>query len=201
MAGRSWIEIIYWGSTIIGGTLFILRTILFLIGGGLGGDDIDMHINGDVYDGHDFDYDSDHGEAISDSDFSFKLLSMQGLTAFFMMFGLIGLALVRANLATGLTILGGTAAGMFAVWLISILFSQMKRLQSDGTINVQNAVGATGSVYLTIPAKGSGRIQVAVQGSLRIIDAIAKDKKAIGTGTKVRVVEVLEDNTLVVEKI
>jgi membrane protein implicated in regulation of membrane protease activity len=126
---------------------------------------------------------------------------MQGLTAFFMMFGLIGLALVRANLATGLTILGGTAAGMFAVWLISILFSQMKRLQSDGTINVQNAVGATGSVYLTIPAKGSGRIQVAVQGSLRIIDAIAKDKKAIGTGTKVRVVEVLEDNTLVVEKI
>ena len=201
MAGRSWIEIIYWGSTIIGGTLFLLRTILFLIGGGLGGDQLDMHIDGDVYDGHDIDFDPNHGEAITDSDFSFKLLSMQGLTAFFMMFGLIGLALLRANLATGFTILGGAAAGLFAVWLISLLFSQMKKLQSDGTVIIRNAIGQSGTVYLNIPAKGSGQIQVPVQGSLRIYDAVAIDKKAINTGTKVRVVEIIEDNTLVVEKI
>jgi membrane protein implicated in regulation of membrane protease activity len=198
MAGSSWIETIYWGSTIIGGTLFILRTILFLIGGGLGDD---LHIDGDVYDGHDVDFDPDHGEAIADSDFSFKLLSMQGLTAFFMMFGLIGLALLRANLATAFTIVGGTAAGLFAVWLISLLFSQMKKLQSDGTVIIQNALGQTGTVYLNIPTKGSGQVQVAVQGSLRIYDAVTEGNKAIPTGTKVRVVSILENNTLVVEKI
>ena len=201
MAERSWIEIIYWGSTIIGGTLFILRTLLFLIGGGVGGDEIDLHMEGDVFDGHDFDLDADHGEAITDSDFSFKLLSMQGLTAFFMMFGLIGLALTRAKLATGFTIMGGAAAGLFSVWLISILFSQMKKLQSDGTVVIRNAIGQTGTVYLNISAKGSGQIQVPVQGSLRIYDAVAKDKKPISSGTKVRVVEVIENNTLVVEKI
>ena len=201
MAGRSWIETIYWGSTIIGGTLFILRTILFLIGGSLGGDHGDLHVDGDVYDGHDVEFDPDHGEAISDSDFSFKLLSMQGLTAFFMMFGLIGLALLRANLATGFTIVGGAAAGLFAVWLISLLFSQMKKLQSDGTVIIKNALGQSGTVYLNIPPKGSGQIQVAVQGSLRIYDAISKDKKALASGTKVLVVEVIENNTLVVEKI
>ena len=154
-----------------------------------------------VYDGHDIDFDPDHGEAITDSDFSFKLLSMQGLTAFFMMFGLIGLALLRANLATAFTVLGGAAAGLFAVWLISLLFSQMKKLQSDGTVIIRNAIGQSGTVYLNIPAKGSGRIQVPVQGSLRIYDAVAIDKKAINTGTKVRVVEIIDDNTLVVEKI
>ena len=39
MAGLSLIEIIYWASTIIGGTLFILRLGMMLIIGGLGGGD------------------------------------------------------------------------------------------------------------------------------------------------------------------
>lgn len=201
MSELTWIEIIYWGSTIIGGTLFILRTIMLLVGGGLGHDDFDTHIDGDIPMDQDIPFDSDHTDTSADSDFSFRLLSMQGLTAFFMMFGLVGLALTKADLAIGITILGGGSAGLFAVWVISLLFAQMKHLRSDGTLNIHNAIGQSGSVYLIIPAKGTGQVQVSVQGALKILDAISTNGRRIETGEKIRVTGTIDNNTLVVEKI
>jgi len=200
MSELTWIEIIYWGSTIIGGTLFLLRTIMLLVGGGLGGGEFETDFDGDLHIDHDVLSGVDHTDTFADTDFSFKLLSMQGLTAFFMMFGLVGLALVKANVATILTIIGGGIAGLFAVWLISIIFSQMKRFQSDGTLRIQNAIGQNGSVYLAIPAKGTGQVQVSVQGRMRIFDAVSSDGKKIATGEKIRVTEIINNNTLSVEK-
>jgi membrane protein implicated in regulation of membrane protease activity len=234
MEGLPWIEIVYWAATIIGGTLFVLRTILLLIGGGLDHSDIDTHV-GDLhtdFDGHldvghmdaghmdvghvdvgDFDaghvdvghvdtahIGADHFDTHADTYASFKLLSMQGLTAFFMMFGLVGLALLRANLAVILTVAGAAAAGMFTVWVITMIFSQMGRLQSEGTLNVQNAIGETGSVYLAIPVQGSGQVRVTVQGALRILDAISPEDEKIETGAKVRVTGVVDSHTLIVER-
>ena len=197
MYDLSWIEIIYWGATIIGGTLFVLRTIMMLAGGGLGEGDFeaDMDVDGDI------NIDGDHLDTDPDSDFSFKLLSMQGLTAFFMMFGLVGLALLKANVAVLLTILGGGIAGTFAVWVISMLFSQMKRLQSDGTLQIENVIGESGSVYLNIPAQGTGQVQVTAQGALKIFDAISKGGQKIVTGEKISVIGTVDNNTLIVEKI
>ena len=201
MYGLSWIELIYWGSTIIGGTLFILRIIMMLVGGGISQGDFDTEMGGEFHADVDTHMDANDADAGVDSDFSFKLLSMQGLTAFFMMFGLVGLALLKSNLAVILTIFGGGAAGITAVLIISIIFSQMKRLQSDGTLNISNAVGKSGSVYLNIPAKGTGQVRVGVQGSLRIFEAASQDGKAIKTGESVRVVEVMDNNTLIVKKL
>jgi membrane protein implicated in regulation of membrane protease activity len=222
MGDMAWIETIYWGATIIGGTLFILRTILMVVGGGLGHHDYDTHLDGDVGDihvdhdlgvdhdiptdhdvhlDHDIYLDADHTDTPFDTDFSFKLLSMQGLTAFFMMFGLVGLTLLKADLAILVTILGGAAAGLFAVWVISLLFYQTKRLQSSGTIVIKNAIGENGSVYLAIPARGSGQVQVPVQGALKIFDAVSVDQKPIKTGEKIQVTDVVDNNTLIVKKI
>jgi hypothetical protein len=200
MKGLSWIEVIYWGSTIIGGTLFILRTILMLVGGGLSDGEVDADIGGDVFSDVDADLDVEPADTGIDSDFSFKLLSMQGLTAFFMMFGLVGLALLKANLAVFLTILGGGTAGLFSVLVISMIFSQMKHLQSDGTVDIKNAVGKSGSVYLNIPANGTGQVRVAIQGRLRIFGAVSGDGKAIKTGENIRVIDVVDSNTLIVKK-
>ena len=202
MNGLTWIEIIYWVSTIIGGTLFILRTIMMLAGGGLSDDGLDAtfdaDISGDLDITGDMDtgFESDHSEA----DTSFKLLSLQGLTAFFMMFGLVGLALLKANLHVLITVFGGAVAGMFTVWVIGLIFTQMKRLQSDGTIDIRNTVGERGTVYLTIPSSGSGQVQVSVQGSLKIFDAVSKRKTKLATGEQIQVVDVADGNTLVVEK-
>jgi len=192
MFGLSLIEVIYWASTIIGGTLFILRLGMMLFGGGLSDDTLDSAV-----DGGDVDVAGDH----ADADTSFKLLSVQGLTSFFMMFGLVGLALLRANLHELITIAGGILAGLAMVAITGVVFTQMKRLQTEGTINIQNTVGTDGTVYLTIPKNGTGQVQIIAQGSLKIFDAVSANKIQIATGEKVRVTGVASGNTLIVEKL
>ena len=189
----------------IGGTLFILRIILMLAGGLFSDGDVgsvlgsETDFSGDVVLDGDLDTGSvgDHIE----TDTSFRLLSFQGLSSFFLIFGLVGLTLSKANLHVLLTVFGAMVAGLFSVWVISILFSQTRRLQADGTINIKNAVGERGTVYLTIPGNGSGQVQVSVQGSLKIFDAISKEKKKIATGEKIQVVDVADGKTLVVKKV
>lgn len=203
MNDLTWIEIIYWVSTIIGGTLFTLRTIMMFVGGGLedadfDGGDIDTDFDADV----DVDVDADvDADADSSSDTSFKFLSMQSLTAFFMIFGLIGLALLKANLHVLLTLLGGSLAGFSTAWLLGWLFAKLRQLQSDGTIRIKNAIGEKGSVYLTIPPKGSGQVQITIQGSLKVYDAISEDGKKIPTGEQIKVIGVENNQTLVVNKV
>jgi membrane protein implicated in regulation of membrane protease activity len=192
MAGLTWIEIIYWASTIVGGTLFILRVIMMFIGGGVSDDALDSALDagGDLSMG-------DHVE----TDVSFKLMSIQGLTSFFMMFGLVGLALLAAGLPVFVTVLGGMLAGLVTVAVTGLIFTQMKRLQTEGTINIQNTVGTQGSVYLTIPKNGTGQVQIIAQGSLKIFDAVSNSKSVIATGERVQVIGVTSGNTLIVEKL
>jgi membrane protein implicated in regulation of membrane protease activity len=204
MADMLWIEIIYWAATIIGGTLFILRVIMMLIGGGFGDGDVDVphdlphdiphdvHLDGDMH----ADVSGDHPSA----NISFKLLSVQGLTSFFMMFGLVGLALLKSNLPILVTVIGATLAGLVTVAVTGLIFSQMNRLQTEGTIRIQNTIGTEGTVYLTIPREGTGQVQVIVQGSLKIFDAVSKEKKMIATGERVQVAGVASGNILIVEK-
>ena len=191
MTGLTWIEIIYWASTIIGGTLFLLRLVTMFLGGGISDDGLDSALDAG---GHDL-----SGEHV-DADTSFNLLSLQGLTSFFMMFGLVGLALLKAGLAVVLTVIGGMAAGLVTVAVTGLIFSQMRRLQTEGTINIQNTIGTEGSVYLGIPKNGTGQVQIIVQGSLKIFDAVSKSRAMIATGEKVQVVGVASGNTLIVEK-
>jgi membrane protein implicated in regulation of membrane protease activity len=44
-------------------------------------------------------------------------------------------------------------------------------------------------------------VQIIVQGSLKIFDAMSSNKSVIATGERVRVVGVTSGNTLIVEKI
>lgn len=195
MNGLTWIEIIYWASTIIGGTLFILRAAMMLLGGSLSDvtdAGLDLDLNGDF----DADVSGDH----TDADVSFKLISIQGLTSFFMMFGLVGLALLKANVPVLLTVFGGMIAGLITVAITGLVFSQMKRLQTEGTIDIQTTIGTEGSVYLTIPKNGTGQVQLIAQGSLKIFDAVSNNKTVIATGEKIHVLGVTSGNTLIVEK-
>lgn len=204
-----WLELVFMGSAVIGGTLFLLRMGTMVVGGlDFGDHDIPHDIDGGM-DGIDGDLGGDlHGDLgdtgdvdHASTDFSFKFLSLQGLTAFFMMFGLVGLALLRSNLWPVISIGGGLFGGLFTVWIIGLIFTAMGKLQSSGTIQIKNAIGQQGSVYLNIPAAGSGQVQVAVQGSLKIFDAVSADKKKINTGEKIKVINVIDNKTLVVTKL
>ena len=179
------LEIFFFICAVIGGSLFFIRLVLQLIGAD---HDVDT----------DFDVGNDAGHG--DADISFKLLTMHGLTAFFMMFGLVGIALFRQSGAGAfVSISGGTAAGFATVWVIGKLFSSAKKLQSSGTVDIIGAIGCEGTVYTTIPANGTGSVQIIIKNRLREFDASSHTKEELKTGEKIKVVWV-NGNILTVEK-
>ena len=79
---------------VLGGLLFLVRLVMQFIGGH--GDGAGHEIGHDVP--HDLPHDLDPGAVgehagLGDSDVSFKLLTFQGIMAFLMIFGLVGLAM------------------------------------------------------------------------------------------------------------
>ncbi len=178
------IDTVFLWSAILGGGTFAIRTIFQLIG--VGGGDGDADID-DVH---------------SDADSGFRILSLQGLSAFFMMFGLVGLALVRESKVSPSLALGiATIPGVLSVWIIAKLFGWMAKLQSSGTINMYSAIGEEGSVYLTLPRDGIGQVQVVVQGRLGVFQAREHEGLEVATGARVRVVGVAAGDVLVVQAI
>lgn len=194
------IEIFYLSCAVIGGILFLIRIFLYIIGGAGADTDIDVDMNGDFH--ADLSNPGDHpGDAHHGAEAGFKLVSVQGVTGFFLMFGLIGLAMARGGIHDLWTIAGGAGAGFITMLAIAWAMLSMQKLQSSGTLKMENAIGREGKVYLTIPADGTGKVSVAVQGSLREFEAVAADKTAISTGTPVRVVRLSGSRILVVERI
>lgn len=181
----SGLELFFIICAVIGGGLFIVRFVIQLFGG------------------HDTDADLEVGHADVDhidADVSFKLLTLQGLTAFFMMFGLVGFAMLReSHASSGVALASALAAGTGTVWIIGRIFSSVKKLQSSGTMDNAGAIGEQGTVYLTIRTKGTGKVQVTMHGRPREFEAVAKDGAEIRTGERIKVLEV-NNNVLVVEK-
>lgn len=183
---------------LVGGVLFAVRLIMMFVGGDSDGD-ADAG-GGDVDAGGDADGGDAHHDG-ADSDVAFKLLSFQGISAFFMMFGLVGLAMSKGSgLHYLISMLGAVVAGGATVWITDKIFRSFGRLQHSGTLNLKNAIGQEGTVYLTIKADSPGKVQVAVQGRLKTLEAVSKDKTEIKTDTKVKVVGVQASEVLVVEK-
>jgi membrane protein implicated in regulation of membrane protease activity len=183
------VEVFFLICAVIGGLFVFFRLITQFLG--LGHEDHgDFSTDGHNIDGH-------H----PDSDIGFKILSLHGLTSFLMMFGLVGLALFReTQIGIFFSMIAAIISGLASVWVIKKMFSAFGKLQSSGTIQVDQTVGAQGNVYLTIPRGGMGRVLINVKNSLREYDATAADEMEIPTDTPIRVVWV-DGKVLVVEKI
>lgn len=183
----------------LGGCLFVVRMLLMFISGIGHGDAMGGAGDADTG-GGDVGGDVHHGGGTTDSDVSFKALSFQGLTAFFMMFGLVGWAMIReSRYSAPVSALAAAAAGVGTVWLLKFLFESAGKLQSSGTLDIKNAVGHEGSVYLTIRPGQVGKVQIAVQNCLETLDATTEQTEEIKTGQRIKVVKV-SANLLVVEK-
>lgn len=175
---------------VVGGFFVLLRFILQFAGGDVGDSSIEPQLDPEL--------DVQH----ADSDLGFKLLSLQGLSAFLLMFGLVGLALYQQSRAGFLlSIVGAVVAGLIAVWVIGRLFAFANSLQSSGTLdNIDAAVGCSGSVYARIVAGGHGQVTIVIQGRQREFTALSADGCELPSGTPVRVVRV-NGGILVVEKL
>ena len=125
-----------------------------------------------------------------------NLLSVRAVAAGLAFFGLLGM-LVEAwggggTAATAVALLaGGTSAA-----LVSLAQRQLRRLERDGTVRLENAVGEAATVYLSIPGGmgGLGKVHLALQG--RTVELQAVSQHPLSSGADVVVVDVVGPDTV-----
>lgn len=155
--------------------------------------------------GDSFDLDSDFDGDL-DTDLSFFGLSMplhlftiRGIVGFVMVFGWAGFGFSQAGLHPALVLFLSLFAGFLMMLIIAVIYYGVSKLTTEGNVNIMDAIGKEGQVYLTIPGEkqGMGKVHLILNGSLREYDAITL-KESIKTGEIVKVVDVINE-TLVVE--
>lgn len=184
--GMSSFEQTYWIIALIGSAVFFVIFLLTFIGGG----DADMDADAS-------DFEADDGGV------GFQFFTFKNVVAFFTIFGWSGIVCIDGGLSTTLTLIISAIAGLIMMVLTSLLFFWMHKLAESGTLQMKNAIGVIGEVYLPIGANRSkmGKVQIKVQGSLRELEAITDELEELKTGTMVQVTEIVSAELLLVKKI
>lgn len=179
-----WFSQTFWIIALIGSLFFLIMLVATFIGG-----DIDTDVDADV------DFDVDGG--------GFHFFTIKNLIAFFTIFGWTGIAAIDADFGKGMTILIATICGLVMMLIMATLFYFVSKLNDSGTLNIQNAVGAIGEVYLTVGGERSriGKVSVRIQGSLREMEALTDEKEDLSTGTVVSVREVTSNGILIIDRL
>jgi len=197
--------------------LLVLQIILVLIGLGHGGDvgngDVGSDFHGDFHGGdiHAGDFHGDvngdlHTDVPHDTNTGtgaeLSLFTIKGFIAFFSVGGWSALAVTQAGGHIILAVLVGIVAGFLAMYGVAYLYRLGFKLQDDGTIRLNTAIGEVAKVYLTIPSKGngSGKIMMTLQERFIEAEAITNSNEPIKTDEMVRVMGCYE-NTLIVERL
>lgn len=178
------LEQVYWGISIIGSLILTVIMILTFAGG-----------DGDFSSDPDLEIESDAGAG-------FQFFTLKNLVGFFTIFGWAGLACIDLGVPFIVTIIVSIFCGLVMMFMMAGIFYLMSRMVESGTLSLKNAIGATGEVYLPIPANrgGLGKIQIKVQGALRELDAMTKEGVDIPRGALVEVHEIVNDHILLVTK-
>lgn len=178
---------ILWGIAIATSLIFILETVLTFIG-------ID----------HDGSFDMDtSADGSFESEPSMNLYTFRNLVNFLLGMSWTAILLKEQIASTALLMLIAVVAGILLVAAVMYMFKWLSKMQQSGNIDVyKSAVGCIGKVYLSIPAqrKGAGKVQITINESVREYDALTDSESELKTGASIKVVEVLDPSTLLVEE-
>lgn len=131
-----------------------------------------------------------------------RLFTMQGIISFAAIFGWSGLLLMQSGVGNTISLILATVFGFAAMLVMAFILRGMLRLQQDGTLNIRNAIGKSGTVYLPIyPHRAApGKVTLMVQNRLVELEAVTDDEEKIETGRQVVVTGISGTNTLIVAK-
>jgi len=178
---------ILWCIAIASSLIFIIETILTFIGA-----DVEMDTDFDVADGG------------FEGDPSMNLYTFRNLVNFLLGMSWTAIILNDQIASKALLMLIAFAVGALLVAAVMYMFKWLSKMQQSGNINIfQSAAGCNGKVYLTIPAerKGTGKVQISINESIREYDALTDSETELKTGTAIKVLEVIDSSTLLVEEI
>ena len=179
---------ILWGITLSATLIFVIQSIMTFIGA-----DADAAS----------DFDIDDPSVGGDLDGGINLYTFRNFIDFLLGFGWTAILLKDSISSKFVLFLVSTLVGIALVALVMMLFRALAKMQQSGNIDVsKSAVGCTGKVYLTIPGErsGEGKVQITISGAVREYVALT-DGDAIKTGTPIKVVDLLNDSTLLVEEL
>ncbi len=177
----------YWVVALGASLVFAVQMVLTFIGIGdtdASGGDASFDGNGDTL---------DTGGAI-------QLFSVRNVVNFLLGVGWGGVCFWNMfdnrHILTIVSFICGLAFLLAFLWM----YKALMKLQHGGNFRIEACVGMACSVYLRIPArrKGSGKVQLSYHGSVQELEALT-DGDQLPTGAKVRVVQVIDDHSLLVE--
>ena len=173
---------IFWVCAIISSLFFAVQVVLILIGI----DNVDMDFDADTL----------------DLGGGFSLLTIKNLIHFFLGLGWAGVSLWDYIDNRILLTIVAFLVGALMVALFIFLFKKMMKLESQGNYDPQECLGTIAEVYIPIPENksGNGKVQLSIKGSVKEFTALTQGER-LATGTKVRVTEVIDHSTVIVEKI
>ena len=180
---------ILWCIAIASSLIFIIETVLTFIGA-----DVEM----------DMDTDFDIADGGFEGDPSMNLYTFRNLVNFLLGMSWTAILLNEQMKSKALLMLIAFAVGAAIVFAVMMMFKGLSKMQQSGNINVfESAVGCSGKVYLTVPGerKGQGKVQININNSVRDYDALTDSEDDLKTGTSIKVTEVLDASTLLVEEI
>jgi hypothetical protein len=196
------VETVYMICAVLGGTLIVCQFLVTVLGlGGHhdtgGGHDLagDHDLGGHDTAGHD----ASHHDAPHESEPNWlvSLLTFRTLTAAFAFFGLAGLAARRMELEPIVGLVIAIGAGALAFFLVAWLMRFLSRLNVDGTVRIERAVGSIGTVYLSIPGAKAGFGKVHVNQLNRTVEYKAiTSQEHLPTGAEIVVVRIVSADTV-----
>lgn len=183
---------IYWILAAVSSVIFVIQAIMTFVG-------FDSDSDLDLADAPDEIPES--GDSDFDTD-GFHLISVKTIICFILGFGWTGV--LFWDTISNPILLGSLAAlvGFIFMSLIAFLLFQVKKLDRDNSFRIEKVIGQNAEVYLRIPAsrKDSGKVTVSLNGSMHELEAWT-DGEEIPTGAKVRILDKLDAETVIVEKI
>ena len=178
---------VLWAIPLSASLIFVIQTVMTFLGLG----------------DHDADFDLDTSDGSFDADPSMNLLTFRNLVNFCLGFGWTAVLMHEKIQSNALLIIVSVIVGILLVTVVMWIFKWLSEMQQTGNIDVhKSAVGCEGKVYLTIPGerKGEGKVQITINNAVREYDAVT-DGETIPTGKAIKVTEVINDYTLLVEEL
>ena len=182
--------------------IMIIFLVLMLFG--IEGGEASAYAGDAAVDDVDFDGEPDVDDVNDEPLSSFsglKIVTVRGVLAFLAIGGWTAFSLgdvIHPLLAA----LCGILAGSIAAFLLAYAIRAAYKLENEGNLDYQNAVGMTGTVYIRVPKarSGAGKVSVIVQERLSEADAVTDDTVDLMPGDVVEVLAVEGETTLVVKR-
>lgn len=189
---------VYWVIALVTSLVFLIQMVLTFIG--IGDADTDVDFGGDADFGGEADF-SD-GDTL-DTGGAMQLFTIRNFINFLLGLGWAGVCLYSVIPNTIVLAIAAILVGVLFVYIFLLIYKQLRKLERNGAYRISDCVGQTVDVYLTIPANrtGMGKVQISFSGSVQELSALTDSDSPLRSGSKVRVLEVIDGTTVLVEKL